>query len=111
MASGGAATSTPAAAARGSSKTVSASLWWDSFIVLSDDLDRAANGPSVPDALVSPLTPYCASHTIILGTIGCDRWVLRATGEADQGPPRMAPSLGLHVREAERGVEERAGCH
>ncbi|WVZ58174.1 hypothetical protein U9M48_008470 [Paspalum notatum var. saurae] len=59
MASGGAATSTPATAV-GTSKTVSAPLWWDSFVALSDDLDRAAAGHSVPDALAKRIKTHHA---------------------------------------------------
>ncbi|KAJ1262529.1 hypothetical protein BS78_09G115200 [Paspalum vaginatum] len=59
MASGGAATSTPATAV-GTSKTVSASLWWDSFVALSDDLDRASAGHSVPDALAKRIKTHHA---------------------------------------------------
>ncbi|CAN6324272.1 unnamed protein product [Urochloa humidicola] len=68
MASGGTATSTPAAAATsgGTSKTVSASLWWDSFVVLSDHLDRAAAGPSVPDALAKQIKSH---HAWLLGSV------------------------------------------
>ncbi|CAN6299788.1 unnamed protein product [Urochloa humidicola] len=66
MASGGAPTSTPAAGGGGTSKTVSASLWWDSFVVLSDDLDRAAAGPSVPDALVRRIKSH---HAWLIGSV------------------------------------------
>ncbi|CAM0911170.1 unnamed protein product [Alopecurus aequalis] len=49
MASGGA----PASTSGAGIKTVSASLWWDPFAALSDDLDRAAASPSaaISDAL------------------------------------------------------------
>lgn len=113
MASGGAATPTPAAAVGGTStstsKTVSPSLWWDSFVDLSDDLDRAAATPSVPDPLVSPSSLPIPHPSLVPLSVGCDRWLPRAVGEADQEPPRVAAWVGLHVREAERGVEECAG--
>ncbi|CAL4924385.1 unnamed protein product [Urochloa decumbens] len=73
MASGAVATATPAAAAAGgggTSKTVSASLWWDSFVVLSDDLDRAAAGPSVPDALAKRIKSH---HVWLLGSVSMFR--------------------------------------
>jgi hypothetical protein len=79
MASGGAAIPTSAAAvttptsATGTTKTLSASLWWDSFVVLSDDLDRAAAGP-VSDALVRsfPLPPPTC---IVPEHSGCNQYL------------------------------------
>ncbi|TVU31165.1 hypothetical protein EJB05_22840, partial [Eragrostis curvula] len=87
MASGGAATSTsaaaatatataststtptPAAVATGTKKTVSASLWWDSFVALSDDLDRAAASP-VPDALAKRIKSH---HAWLHGSVSMFR--------------------------------------
>nr|CAB3499887.1 unnamed protein product [Digitaria exilis] len=70
MASGGVVTPTPAGGGGGTStstsKTVSASLWWVSFVDLSDDLDRAAAGPSVPDALAKRIKSH---HTWLLGSV------------------------------------------
>nr|CAB3494991.1 unnamed protein product [Digitaria exilis] len=70
MATGGVATPTPAGGGGGTStstsKTVSASLWWDSFVDLSDDLDRAAAGPSVPDALAKRIKSH---HAWLLGSV------------------------------------------
>lgn len=60
MASGGAPASTSGGGGGAGTKTVSASLWWDPFVALCDDLDRAAASPSaaVSDALVSPPSPF-----------------------------------------------------
>ncbi|XP_062205788.1 uncharacterized protein LOC133907725 isoform X2 [Phragmites australis] len=44
----------------GTIKSVSASLWWDSFVALSDDLDRAAATTSVPDALAKRIKGHRA---------------------------------------------------
>ncbi|XP_004983372.1 uncharacterized protein LOC101761606 isoform X2 [Setaria italica] len=88
MASGGAATSTPAAATGGTSKTVSASLWWDSFVVLSDDLDRAAAGPSVPDALAKRIKSHHA-------------WLLRSVSMF--GKPNEASRSALDASEVAVG--------
>ncbi|TKV94370.1 hypothetical protein SEVIR_9G289900v4 [Setaria viridis] len=88
MASGGAATSTPPAATGGTSKTVSASLWWDSFVVLSDDLDRAAAGPSVPDALAKRIKSHHA-------------WLLRSVSMF--GKPNEASRSALDASEVAVG--------
>ncbi|GJN20340.1 hypothetical protein PR202_gb07707 [Eleusine coracana subsp. coracana] len=53
---GAATTPTPAT---GTTKTVSASLWWDSFVSLSDDLDRAAVYP-VSDSLAKRIKSHHA---------------------------------------------------
>ncbi|KAL6643423.1 hypothetical protein ACP70R_018189 [Stipagrostis hirtigluma subsp. patula] len=65
MASGGATTSTPAAAAATGTKTVSASLWWDSFVALSDDLDRTA-AAAIPDALAKRIKSH---HAWLRGSV------------------------------------------
>ncbi|OEL33301.1 hypothetical protein BAE44_0005676 [Dichanthelium oligosanthes] len=92
MASVGAATSTPAAAAA-TSKTVSASLWWDSFVVLSDDLDRAAAGPSVPDALAKRIKSHHAWLRGSVSMFGKPKEVSRSAldaGEVAVGEHRLA---------------------
>ncbi|XP_062200605.1 uncharacterized protein LOC133903312 isoform X2 [Phragmites australis] len=66
MASGGAATSTPATAGGGTTNSVSASLWWDSFVVLADDLDRAAASPSVPGVLAKRIKSH---HAWLRGSV------------------------------------------
>ncbi|KAI4976566.1 hypothetical protein ZWY2020_050173 [Hordeum vulgare] len=60
MASGGAPASTSGDGA--GTKTVSASLWWDPFVALCDDLDRAAASPSaaVSDALAERIKGHHA---------------------------------------------------
>ncbi|XP_048540938.1 uncharacterized protein LOC125520147 [Triticum urartu] len=61
MASGGAPASTSGGGGA-STKTVSASLWWDPFVALCDDLDRAAASPSaaVSDALAERIKGHHA---------------------------------------------------
>ena len=68
MASGGAPASTSGGGGGGAgTKTVSASLWWDPFVALSDDLDRAAASPSaaISDALVSTHRHFPSPHPIL----------------------------------------------
>ncbi|KAI4976560.1 hypothetical protein ZWY2020_050167 [Hordeum vulgare] len=97
MASGGAPASTSGDGA--GTKTVSASLWWDHFVALCDDLDRATTSPSaaVSDALVSPPYPFPQSpHPVLLtlqalAALTNSLAPARAAGGADQGPPRVAP--------------------
>ncbi|KAE8815083.1 hypothetical protein D1007_07588 [Hordeum vulgare] len=84
---------------RAGTKTVSASLWWDHFVALCDDLDRATTSPSaaISDALVSPPYPFPQSpHPVLLtlqalAALTNSLAPARAAGGADQGPPRVAP--------------------
>ncbi|KQJ96095.1 uncharacterized protein LOC100837705 isoform X4 [Brachypodium distachyon] len=67
MASGGAIASAsggthPSTSGGAGAKTVATSLWWDPFVDLSDDLDRAAASPSTPisDALAERIKDHHA---------------------------------------------------
>jgi nuclear pore complex protein Nup188 len=71
MASGGCAPASTSGSAGGGiagTKTVSASLWWDSFVALSDDLDRAAASPSaaISDALAKRIKGH---HAWLRGSV------------------------------------------
>uniref|UniRef100_A0ACD5U5S3 Uncharacterized protein n=1 Tax=Avena sativa TaxID=4498 RepID=A0ACD5U5S3_AVESA len=71
MASGGCAPASTSGSAGGGiagTKTVSASLWWDSFVALSDDLDRAAASPSaaISDALAERIKGH---HAWLRGSV------------------------------------------
>ncbi|XP_051206671.1 uncharacterized protein [Lolium perenne] len=68
MASGGATASTSGGSGGAGTKTVPAALWWDPFVALSDDLDRAAASPSaaISDALAERIKRH---HAWLRGSV------------------------------------------